>query len=94
MKPAQAIAHEDSEVIQILRDGAKDKPIAEQLSDLRKEFRSVTRGQDARIRFLEAENHALRNEVLAMKTGVRTTGERRYAEAERVADCGRANDAG
>jgi hypothetical protein len=92
MKPAQAISPEDGEIIRLLRETFKDEAALEQLASLRAEFRGLVRGLEMRVSTLERENYALRNEIFAIKTGVRTTGERKDAEAARVADCGKGLD--
>jgi hypothetical protein len=92
MKPAQQINPEDGDIISRLRDGVKDRPIAEQLLEMKREFRSVTRGLDTRIRQLETENRVLLNLVTSLETGVRTQGERRSAMLDYVTDAGKGAD--
>ena len=92
MKPAQQINPEDGDTISRLRDCIKDRPFAEQLLEMKREFRSVTRGLDTRIRQLEAENRVLLNLVTSLETGVRTHGERRAAMSEYVTDAGKGAD--
>jgi|WetSurMetagenome_2_1015567.scaffolds.fasta_scaffold02463_5 hypothetical protein len=94
MKPAQAIAPEDGEIIRLLRETFKDETALEQLASLRAEFRGIVRGLENRVATLERENYALRNWIAANETGVRTHAERKDAMAGLVADCGRADDAG
>lgn len=88
MKEAKAIAPEDGEIIQLLRETFRDEPLMEKLASLRAEFRGIIRGLENRIANLERENYALRGWITSHETGVRTTGERSVAEAQRVADCG------
>ena len=81
--------------INIIKRAFEEKPLEERVNALEKEFRAIMQGVYFRLGHLELENHLLRNEITALKAGVRTTGERSVAEAQRVSDCGRgAGDAG
>jgi hypothetical protein len=92
-KPARTISPGDRDVIHSLHEAVRNSSVQAQLADMRSELRGILRGLEMRVATLERENYALRNEISAIKTGVRTTGERRCAEAERVAGCGRGGDA-
>ena len=92
-KPAQTMPPECREAINNIKRNFEGKPLEEQISALGKEFRASMRGVYFRLSQLELENHTLRNEVLALKNGVRTSDERKGAEFERVANCGRGGDA-
>ena len=93
IKEAKTIPPECREAINNIKRNFEGKPLEEQLIALQKEVRSFMQGVYFRLGHLELENHLLRNEVLALKNGVRTSEERKGAEFERVANCGRGGDA-
>jgi hypothetical protein len=78
------IPPEDRAAINSIKRNFEGKPLEEQLIALQKEVRSFMQGVYFRLGHLELENHLLRNEVSALKTGVRTSPERRDAMADYV----------
>lgn len=88
-KPAQTMPPECRAAINNIKRAFESKPLEEQLTALQKEVRSLMQGVYFRLGHLELENHLLRNEITALKAGVRTTGERSVAEAQRVSNCGK-----
>jgi hypothetical protein len=87
-KPARTIPLRDRETIRDIHDEVKEKPLSDQFTDLKNEFRSVTRGLEYRLKLVEAENRSLRDAVAAMENGVRTPTARRNVMFSTVAACG------
>jgi hypothetical protein len=99
-KPSRTMPAECRATIDSISRTFEGKSIEEQLSEFAMEHRGDIRGLNTRVRGIEATLRRidgqlcyLTNLLTAIETGVRTTGERKDAEAARVADCGRAGDA-
>lgn len=68
IKPAQTIPLRDRETIAAIKQNLDGKPLEAQLRASMLEFRATIRGIYFRLSQLELENHALRKEVLDLKT--------------------------